>query len=380
MADGWFRSERIDDGTLVIEAGGGWTLPSLGDLDRDLRALVAGVPPAAAGAARIALDRLEALDTAGAWLLHRTERDLGERGLAVELTGAGAAFAALLDRVRQARATAPPAPPRLNPAMKLVVEVGRGVFAAADEARRLLAFLGATVIAFGRVLAHPTRLRPVALASHLEQTGLNAMPIVGLIAFLIGIVLAYQGAFQLRQFGAELFTINLLGIAILREMGVLLTAIMVAGRSGSAFTAQIGTMQVNEEVDALRTLGLDPIEVLVLPRLLALVIALPLLAFFASVMGLVGGGLMCALVLGIDPAQFVAQLDQGIRPSDFWTGLVKAPVFAYLIALVGCHEGLKVSGSAESVGRHTTRSVVVSIFLVLVVDAAFSILFARLGI
>ncbi|HET6522705.1 MAG TPA: MlaE family lipid ABC transporter permease subunit [Geminicoccaceae bacterium] len=378
MADGWLATER-EGGALVIEAGGGWTLPSLADLDRELRALVADAP-AGGGSARIVLDRLEALDTGGAWLLHRTGRDLGGRGLSVELTGASAPFAALLDQVSRVQAAAPPAERGPNPLVKLVAAVGAGAIGAAEEGKRLLAFFGLTVITLGRVLVRPRRLRVTSLVSHLEQTGLNAVPIVGLISFLIGVVLAYQGAFQLRRFGAELFTINLLGVSILREIGILLTAIMVAGRSGSAFTAQIGTMQVNEEVDALRTLGLDPVEVLVLPRVLALILALPLLAFFANIMGLVGGGLMCLVVLDVPPAQFVAQLGEAVVPADFWTGLVKAPVFAFLIALVGCYEGLRVSGSAESVGRLTTQSVVVGIFLVLVVDALFSVLFASLGI
>jgi phospholipid/cholesterol/gamma-HCH transport system permease protein len=192
--------------------------------------------------------------------------------------------------------------------------------------------------------------------------------------------MAHQGADQLRRFGAEIFTVNLLGISILREIAILLTAIVVAGRSGSAFTAQIGTMKVNQEVDALRTLGLDPVEVLVLPRVLALILALPLLAFFADVMALAGGGLMCAASLGIAPARFLTQLGQAIGFQTFLVGISKAPVFAFVIAMVGCYEGLSVSGSAESVGRMTTRSVVVGIFLVIVFDALFSILFSYLGV
>jgi phospholipid/cholesterol/gamma-HCH transport system permease protein len=193
-------------------------------------------------------------------------------------------------------------------------------------------------------------------------------------------VLAYQGADQLRAYGAEIFTINLLGVSVLRELGVLLTAIMVAGRSGSAFTAEIGTMQVNEEIDALKTLGLDPVEVLVLPRLLAMMIALPLLAFFANMMALFGGAIMALFVLDISLAQFRDQFSQAITAQMFWIGIVKAPFFAFLIAMVGCYEGLRVEGSAESVGRLTTKSVVESIFLVIVADAAFSIFFSYLGV
>ena len=206
------------------------------------------------------------------------------------------------------------------------------------------------------------------------------MPIIGLLSFLIGVVVAYQGVDQLRRFGAEIFTVNLLGVSILREMGILITAIVVAGRSGSAFTAQIGAMQVNQEIDALQALGLDPVEILVLPRIIALVIALPLLAVFADMMGLAGGGVMVMLVLDISLIQFMEQLRGAVSIWSFWIGILKAPVFAFLIALVGCREGLRVTGSAESVGRQTTKSVVVAIFLVIVTNAAFSILFSALHI
>jgi phospholipid/cholesterol/gamma-HCH transport system permease protein len=230
------------------------------------------------------------------------------------------------------------------------------------------------------VVVRPSRLRLTSLTHHLEQTCVNALPIVGLISFLIGIVMAYQGADQLRRFGAEIFTIDLLAISALREIGILLTAVVVAGRSGSAFTAEIGMMKVNQEIDALRTLGLDPLEVLVLPRLLALMIALPLLAFFADIMALFGGGLVCVFVLDIAPDQYLDRLSAAIWPRTFWVGIVKAPVFAFLIAMVACYEGLTVAGSAESVGRKTTLSVVVAIFLVIVFDAIFSVVFSALGI
>jgi phospholipid/cholesterol/gamma-HCH transport system permease protein len=215
---------------------------------------------------------------------------------------------------------------------------------------------------------------------HMQKTGLDALPIVGLLSFLIGVVMAYQGADQLQRFGAEIFTVNLVGIAVLRELGILLTAIIVAGRSGSAFTAQIGTMKVNEEVDALRTIGLDPMEVLVLPRILALVLVLPLLTFYADIMGLMGGALMAALTLDITVVQFIERLRVAVTVDTFFVGLVKAPVFAFIIAMVGCFEGLQVTSSAESVGTRTTRSVVEAIFLVIVLDALFSIFFSYIGV
>ncbi|MBX6322329.1 MAG: ABC transporter permease, partial [Rhodospirillaceae bacterium] len=265
----------------------------------------------------------------------------------------------------------------------IVARIGRAMFHAAGQARAITGFLGATILAGVRVMARPRRrMRFTAFVRYVEQTGFNALPIVGLLAFLVGVVLAYQGVDQLRRFGAgaEVFTVNLVGISVLREMGILITAVIVAGRSGSAYTAQIGTMQVNEEVDALRALGIDPFEVLVLPRVLALVVSLPLLTFFADIMGIFGGGLMSVLLMDMTPAQFLRQLNQAVNVTQFWVGMAKAPVFAFIIALVGCFEGLRVSGSAESVGRHTTQSVVESIFLVIVVDALFSILFSVLGI
>jgi phospholipid/cholesterol/gamma-HCH transport system permease protein len=219
-----------------------------------------------------------------------------------------------------------------------------------------------------------------SVISHMEQTGVDAMPIVGLLAFLIGVVFAYQGADQLRRFGAEIYTVNLLGLGILRELGVLMAAIILAGRSGSAFTAQIGTMKVSEEIDALHVLGLDPIEVLVLPRLVALMITLPLLTFFANVMGLFGGAVMSWIELDLTFPGFLRQLRYFMPGWSFWVGLLKAPFFAAIIALIGCYEGLRTERSAESVGRLTTLSVVESIFIVIVFDAAFSILFSYLGV
>jgi len=378
MAAGWLSGSRAGD-RLLIAAGGAWTIDGLAGLDAAARAL----PATAGGAgalARVDLAALDALDTAGAWLLHRLERNLGSRGWQVELCGLGGRHAALLQEVRRVAPGAPPAPRRISPGLRALARLGRGTLLAGEEALRLLSFYGETLLTLGRVALRPRRLRATALVHHLAQTCVNALPIVGLIAFLIGIVMAYQGADQLRRFGAEIYAVDLLGISILREIGILLTAIVVAGRSGSAFTAQIGTMQVNQEVDALRTMGLDPLEVLVLPRLLALMLALPLLTFFADVLALAGGALMCALVLDITPARFLAQLGQAVALGTFLVGLVKAPVFAFLIAMVGCHQGLSVSGSAESVGRLTTRAVVQAIFLVIVCDALFSILFSQLGV
>ena len=377
VMDAWLTSTRRDD-RLLIEAGGQWTLAALADLDRDRARLLAGAP--GRGQASIDLQRVQRLDTAGAWLLDRMAHDLDRQGWQVEWSGAHDAHAALLAEIRRLSAEPLPPAPAPNPLARVVANLGRSTLAALGEGARLLSFYGETVAVLARVAARPRRLRLTSLTHHLEQTCVNALPIVGLIAFLIGIVLAYQGADQLRRFGAEIFTIDLLAISALREIGILVTAVVVAGRSGSAFTAQIGMMKVNEEIDALRTLGLDPLEVLVVPRLLALMIALPLLAFFADIVALFGGGLMCVFILDISPEQYLDRLSAAIWPRTFWVGIAKAPVFAFLIAMVACYEGLTVDGSAESVGRKTTLAVVVAIFLVIVFDAIFSIVFSALGL
>jgi phospholipid/cholesterol/gamma-HCH transport system permease protein len=371
----WYET-RIDGDRLVLTAGGDWTIDQAKSLDEGLRT----VAPGRARKVEFQLAEVERLDTAGAWLIDRTRMALAATGLEVELIGLHADHAGLVSRVFEiAAGPGLPAAPRHHFGDALA-QLGELVIDGFVEARNMLGFFGQIVVTLGHVLIRPGRIRFVSFVSHLEQTGLNALPIVGLLSFLVGVVLAYQGVDQLRKFGADVFMVNLVGVATLREMGILLTAILIAGRSGSAFTAQIGTMQVNEEVDAMRTLGLDPIEVLVLPRMLALIIAMPLVTFFANLMALTGGGLIGVLLVDLTVPQFVRQLQQAVDIWDFWVGIIKAPVFAFLIAMVGCFEGLRVEGSAESVGRLTTQSVVESIFLVIVFDAFFSILFSYLGI
>ena len=372
-------SIRQDGGAWAVEAAGAWRVAGAGRIDAALRKLVAEAKGAEAASVSLRLGAVEALDTAGAWLLLRTRDDLRKEGIDALIEGASGAQAQLLAAVGKAPAPLPP-PARPSPLRRLVEGTGAATLGGLDEAKALTTFLGAVVAGFGRLVLDPRRFRLTSFAHHVEEAGIKALPIVGLLSFLIGIVLAYQSVGQLRQFGAEIFTIDLLGISVLRELGPLLTAIIVAGRSGSAFTAQIGAMQAGEEVDAMRVIGLDPIEVLVLPRLAALVVALPLLAFFAGLMALLGGGAVIVLDLGIALPQFLAQLQAAVPLGVFVAGTIKAPVFAFLIALVGCHEGLKVEGSAESVGRLTTRSVVVGIFLVIVADAAFSVLFQAFGV
>jgi len=366
---------RQHDGSLHLGATGDWTVEAATKLRTRIQSL------ALAGKGDVVLDlsRLHRLDSTGAWLVLDIRRRAEAANAALRTEGTLAPHAALLDRIEALGECVPAEDPEFHPLIALIERTGRAAYSAWAEAADLLYFLGVTTVAGLRSLARPARIRFVSVLSHIEHTGLDALPIVGLLSFLIGVVVAYQGSDQLARFGAEIFAVNLLGVSILREMGILLAAIVVAGRSGSAFAAQIGTMQVNQEVDAMNTLGLDPVEILVLPRILALIVAMPLLAVYSDVMGLIGGLLMAILTLDISLVQFVERLHDAVGPSTFWVGIAKAPVFGLLIGLVGCREGLKVTGSAESVGLHTTRAVVISIFLVIVSDAVFSITFSVLG-
>lgn len=380
MASGraWMETARAGDGALLLTPGGRWDLHGVQALIDGLDALR---PPAPSGAVRLDLSGLSGLDTVGALLLERLAARLRGEGHTVGMEGVRSEHRALLEAV-QAVDHVPPSPllPDEHPIVEMLERTGRTTVRGLKRGAALVSFLGVVTIALARIAVNPRRLRYRAVLFHIEQTGLNALPILGLLTFLIGVVMAYQGADQLRRFGAELLVVNLLGISILRELGTLLTAIIVAGRSGSAFTAQIGTMKVNQEVDAIATLGLDPVELLVVPRVLALMVALPLLVFFADIMALLGGAVMSYMTLGISFAQFIKQLQSAIGLNTFLVGIAKAPVFAMVIAMVGCYEGLRVTGSAESVGRLTTRSVVEGIFLVIIIDALFSIFFSFMGV
>lgn len=369
---GWIEMSQGGDGS-ALRAGGAWIVEHAALLDQLIAKL-----PAGRQAQALDLSEVTLLDSAGAWLLARASNQ-GEAG-AIPWQNLAPEFEPLAERVLAAGPKVTPDHPRRRTLIDWIADVGAAAEEIFEQSVDLIAFFGEFILAALRVIRQPSRFRWTPLFVHIEETGLNALPIVGLISFLVGVVLAYQGADQLRQFGAQIFTVNMVGISILREMGILLTAIVVAGRSGSAFTAQIGTMQVSEEVDAMRTMGLDPMEVLAIPRVAALVITLPLLTFFADLLGLLGGGIMCVLLIDISFSQYVGLLNNAVSATHFWVGMVKAPVFAILISLVGCFEGLRVSGSAESVGKMTTRSVVEGIFLVIIFDALFSILFSILSI
>lgn len=363
---------------FVLQAGGDWLVATAAELDHALHALE--LPQGA----RVTVDLgdVEGLDTAGAWLVLRTERALEERGNSVVIANLRPGLQPLLDQVRYAGHHIPRPHPRPahHSLVGFVARIGQVVVLLLHRGYRILGFTGVVLATTARLLRHPGRLRWAATAMQMERSGVDAMPITGLLSFLIGVVIAYQGADELQQFGAGIYNVNLLGVGILREIGVLMMAIVIAGRSGSAFTAEIGTMEVTEEIDAMRTLGLDPIEMLVLPRLIGLMITLPLLVFFVDFTGLLGGAFMCWAALGITLPAFVRQLQSAVGNWTLWIGVIKAPFFAAIIAMVGCYEGFNVTRSAESVGRLTTQSVVEAIFLVIVADAAFSVVFSVLGI
>jgi phospholipid/cholesterol/gamma-HCH transport system permease protein len=372
--EAWFKLDREG---RKLAVGGAWTIAESARLDRELSGLELG------GGGDIAIDgsKISRLDSAGAWLLLRTRKALEAAGAKVSSFNLPELYEPLLKSLDQER-KAEPIRSRIPHGFRgRLFRIGRAVMHAYGQSISMLGYLGRVTVETGEAIAKPKhKFRIAAMFHQVEETGINALPIVGLLAFLIGVVLAYQGADQLKRFGAEIFTINLLGVGVLREIGGLITAIIVAGRSGSAFTAQIGTMRVNEEIDAMQTMGLNTVDTLVLPRIIGLVIALPLLTFYSDIMGLLGGAMMCYFQLGITIPAFLRQLNEAITVNTLLVGLIKAPVFAFVISLVGCYEGFQVERNAASVGMLTTRSVVEGIFLVIVLDAAFSIMFSVLGI
>lgn len=378
MAGAAFADAVSDAAGTRLRIGGDWTLASAGGLEPAIRRIAATHRGAESWA--IQAEALGTLDTAGALLLIRALRASGKPLAQHHIEGMNAADLALL-RLVAARLDAPVPLPGPHASFRRMLErVGAAVASLVLQTRELLGFVGLMLVTLLQVLVGRKKLRVTATVFHMEQTGLDAVPIVALTSFLVGAVVAFLGATVLRDFGASIFTVELVSYSFLREFGVLLTAILLAGRSGSAFTAQIGSMKSREELDAIQTLGLDAIELLVLPRLLALLVMLPVLTFIAMIAGIVGGGLVGSMSLDITPAMFIGRLHEMTEMRHFWVGMAKAPVFAFLISAVGCLEGFKVEGSAESVGRHTTASVVQSIFLVIVFDAMFAMFFMKLQV
>ncbi len=326
------------------------------------------------------MSQISALDTGGAWLIADLARRARANGATVQYEGLKPAHSALLETVAENIPDDPGVEAEERSFTDWVASVGERTVQAGKDGLSLLNFFGLTLHRLARTVVMPRRLRRAALVSQMEETGFKAIPIVALMGFLIGVVLAFQGATQLKQFGAEIFVVELISISVLRELGILLTAIIVAGRSGSAFTAAIGSMKVQEEIDAMRTLGLDPVEVLVIPRVVALLIMLPILGFIADIAALFGGGLMSWIDLGVSPGMFITRLKENTGIWHFAIGMIKAPFFALVIGVIACWQAMQVKGSAQSVGQRTTASVVQSIFMVIALDALFSIFFSVLGV
>ncbi|HOX72465.1 ABC transporter permease [Dokdonella sp.] len=355
-----------------IVASGDWTLEHIGHL----AALCESLKRRVGADTRVDAARLGRIDTAGAsFLLDLADKDPARIDVADDATRK------LIAAVARA-GNAPAAKSRRKDAgfLASVANIGAALEGFWDNTVALIGFIGLILSAFSRNALLPRRWRMTSTISHIEQTGLNALPIVALLCFLVGAVVAFLGATVLKEFGASLFTVELVGYSFLREFGVLLTAIMVAGRSGSAFTAQIGSMKAREEIDAIRTLGLEPVDVLVMPRVIALLVSMPILTLVGMLAGIIGGAAVCVLTLDISPLMFVTRLHETTTVRHFWVGMSKAPIFAFLIAAIGCLEGFKVSGSAESVGSHTTSSVVQSIFVVILIDALAAIFFMEINL
>ena len=362
------------DPPATLRCGGAWTLSHLADLEHQIAAL----PRGGGGGLACDLGAIDTMDTSGAWLLRRTLNRFEQSGCRTELNGLSDDFAVLLQTVARSWSRAEQLQP-LQPSGWLE-QVGRFAWRHKENFRSALAFIGETTAVSCSLLAHVNRMRWRVLLYNLQVDGVNALPIIGLLSFLMGVVIAYQGSEQLKTFGANIFIVDLVGISLLREIAPLLTAILVAGRSGSAYAAQIGTMKVTEELDALRSLGISPLSLLVLPRTLALILALPLLSVFADIVGVFGGMLIALSQLGITFTEFLNRFEYAIVLRHYLIGIGKTPIFAAIIALVGCYQGFQVFGGVDSVGRHTTISVVQAIFLVIVTDAFFSILFSWWGV
>jgi len=365
------RGDRIE-----LNAAGSWTAEYAGAIEPQVEAATRTVT---ARNIAINITRIDYLDTYGAWLIERALRNWTTQGRDARLVGLREDYRGLFEKVHAGTQTLSPPPPRRNSIIATLESVGMTMAGVGGDLILLAQMIGSLMIAIKRVMLRPTTFRFTSMVHQLERVGWRAVPIVLLITVLIGAILAQQGIFHFRKFGADIYVIDMVGVLVLREIGVLIVCIMVAGRSGSSYTAELGAMRMREEVDALRTMGFDPIEVLILPRILALVIAVPILTFLGSMAALYGGGLVSWLYGGIQPEVFLTRLREAVTTTTFEVGMIKAPFMALVIGVVACVEGLQVQGSAESLGEKTTNSVVKSIFLVIVLDGVFAMFFASIG-
>jgi phospholipid/cholesterol/gamma-HCH transport system permease protein len=363
--------------TLELRPGGSWTAVNAAVLE----SLSSDVTPQLDQAPSVKVDMtdLRELDTLGAWMLEKMSRRVASAGHRADVVGVADNYSGLIEEVHQVNRHNPAPVRPLNPVVVKLNDVGRSAISATGDVSAFLQMLGSLFVALIGVLRRPRSLRITSLVYQLYRVGWQAIPIVVLITFLIGAIIAQQGFFHFRKFGADSYVVDMVGILVLRELGVLIVAIMVAGRSGSAYTAELGAMKMREEIDALSTMGLDPVEVLILPRVIALVCALPILSFIGSLAALYGGGLVAQFYGGMGPQIYLARLHDAVSVTHFEVGILKAPFMALVIGIVACSEGLRVKGSAESLGKQTTTSVVKSIFLVIVLDGLFAIFFASIG-
>ena len=362
------------DGTRRLALSGRVTIAHIAPIAPALEAMRPGSEPLV-----VDLGHVERIDTTGAWLVHKLLRDWQAAGQKAELANASPEAVRLIDEVAANDRPCDLHPPRGNRFVRRLSKIGAAVVYAIDTLGSFLSFLGATLIVLFQTIIGRRRLRFNAVVHQMEATGVNALGIVGLLSFLIGLVLAQQGAVQLERFGATIFVVDLVSRGTIRELGVLLAAIMVAGRSASAFAAQLGSMKLAQEIDAMSTIGMSPTEVLVIPRLIAMALMMVLLGFFGSVCAIVGGALFAWVSLGITPAAFAARMQETVPITDVWIGLIKAPVFGIIIAVTGCFQGMQVEGNAEAVGNRTTEAVVQAIFTVIVADAFFAVFFTAIN-
>jgi phospholipid/cholesterol/gamma-HCH transport system permease protein len=369
-----FQVETAADGKQVLSVAGDWTIWTITRVEGELRAARVRHD------ATLDVSALQRIDTSGAYLIDRALGALEGNDNPIPIRGEHPSAKRLLGEVRRASPAAPPDPIRPPGFIALLDRAGHGAIEAWQELLGILSFIGETMATMGRLIVNPRRIRWTSVVAVMEEAGLDALPIVSFLSFFIGLVIAFIGANLLAMFNASVFTVELVGIGMLREFGVVLTAILLAGRTDSAITAQIGAMKMRQEIDAMRTIGLDPMEALVAPRLLALLVMTPLLTFAATIAG-IGGGLIAAwTAMDISPIMFLRRFQDVVPEQHFWVGIVKAPVFAIVIALVGCRQGMLVEGDVVSLGRRTTSSVVQSIFLVIALDAMFAILYYFLNV
>jgi phospholipid/cholesterol/gamma-HCH transport system permease protein len=362
---------------LELRPAGSWTAANVTALEALSDAVT--VPLDRSKAVRLDMAGVRELDTVGAWLLEKVFRRAVSAGHRADFVGIADNYTGLIDEIRQVNRRNPVPALVQNPVVAKLSDIGRVTVGAAGDVTVFLWMLGSLFLAILGVLRRPRSLRLTSLVYQFYRVGWQAIPIILLITFLIGAIIAQQGIFHFRKFGAESYVVDMVGILVLRELGVLIVAIMVAGRSGSAYTAELGSMKMREEIDALSTMGLDPVEVLILPRVIALFCALPILSFMGSMAALYGGGLVAWFYGGMEPAIFIARLHDAVSVTHFEVGIIKAPFMALVIGIVACSEGFRVKGSAESLGKQTTTSVVKSIFLVIVLDGLFAVLFASIG-